>query len=603
MPRRLWVCAGICLFVVEASATPVQSLLHQRVSMRDGVRLDTNVFHPAGVGRFPTILIRTPYGKGPDLVPAYNAFIDRGYAIVIQDVRGRYGSEGTFDPLEQEGPDGYDTLNWVARQPWSDGNIGMMGGSYIGIAQWKVAVLGNPHLKAIFPVVSGYDDYLDRFYSTGGATKLGHRLGWLSENMALPGLQRPHFGDYINHLPLRTADQAATGHTLDVYQKILNHPTYDAFWKSLSVKEKLDRMHVPVFAIGGWYDNYAQSDLEAFAALDRIPGHPEHHVLIGPWPHNMSIKFSSEDFGTDSSAPIRTYQLAWFDHWLKGRPESLPQASPESWHQANSAVDAAPVHIFVMGVNHWRDEREWPPSRVKYTPMYLKGKGQANTAEGDGELDWRSHHSDQPDHFTYDPRHPAPTLGGSVCCNPKDFPWGPFDQRAVETRQDVLVYTSSALKHNLEVTGPVKVVLYVSTDAPDTDFTAKLIDVFPNGSAVNLTDGLLRMRYRNGIDKVAPPVQSAETYALTIDAGVTSNVFLPGHRIRVEISSSNFPRFDRNPNTGRPVADEVSLRKAEQIVYHGHQFPSHVLLPIVPELTSTSATRYGTKRSLTLTAR
>src|SRR5579872_2754974 len=232
--------------------------------MRDGVHLDTNVFKPAGNLRFPVILIRTPYGKGTDLPPGYPVFLDRGYAVVMQDVRGRYGSQGVFDALKQEGPDGYDTLNWIAEQPWSNGKIGMIGGSYLGIAQWKVALLDNPHLKAIFPVVSGSDEYLDRYYSTGGALKLGHRLLWMSENLTAPGVAKPKFGDYIYHLPLRTVDRSATRQLQSFYQTILNHPTYDHFWKDLSVRENIDRVQVPVFTVGGWYDNFVESDLEAF---------------------------------------------------------------------------------------------------------------------------------------------------------------------------------------------------------------------------------------------------------------------------------------------------------------------------------------------------
>ncbi len=589
----------LCALLAYASTPlPFEKYLHIRVPMRDGVRLDTNVFHPTGARRYPTILVRTPYGKGPDLPPGYSAFIERGYAVVLQDVRGRYASDGVFDALDQEGPDGYDTLNWVAAQPWSDGKIGMLGGSYLGIAQWRVAVLNNPHLKAIFPVVSGYDDYVDRFYSPGGAMKLGHRLMWLSLNLTPPGVPRPRFADYVNHLPLRTSDRAATGQTLPVYQKILEHPGYDAFWKELSVRDKIDRVRVPVFSVWGWYDNYVESDLNAFSALHHGSGKPDdrHRIIVGPWAHNMSIPFAGINFGDDSSSPIRSFQLEWFDHWLKGVPEDATRYSAEAFHTSRGALDEAPVHIFVMGVNRWRDEREWPLARAQYTPLYLASKGHANSLDGDGKLSWKLEKKGKSDQFVYDPRTPVPTRGGAVCCDPKIFAWGPMDQRPVERRDDVLVYTSDVLKHDLEATGPIRVVLYVATSATDTDFTAKLVDVFPNGEARNLTDGLLRLRYRNGIERpeLAKP---GEVYPITIDAGVTSNVFLAGHRIRVEISSSNFPRFDRNPNTGRPVADETVLKPAQQSVYHGSVYASYVLLPVLGELTSPATARYGSKRS------
>lgn len=569
--------------------------------MRDGVRLDTNLFKPAGNLRFPVILVRTPYGKGTEPPPGYSTFLDHGYAVVTQDVRGRYASGGVFDALRQEGPDGYDTLNWISEQPWSSGKIGMSGGSYLGIAQWRVALLNNPHLKAIFPVVSGSDDYFDRFYSTGGATKLGHRLLWLSLNLSPPGAPKAKFETYVANLPLRSSDRAATRQTLRLYQTILNHPTYDSFWKQQSVLENIDGVRVPVFSVGGWYDNFVESDLAAFSALHKFSGSDErHHILIGPWPHNMSIPFAGVNFGSDSSAPIRLYQLEWFDHWLKGDPEDANYYAPGEWHASRSSVDEAPVHIFVMGANRWRDEQEWPLARTRYTPLYFAGGGSANTLSGDGKLEWKLPKKSAADHFRYDPRNPVPTRGGAVCCDPKIFPWGPMDQRSVERRRDVLVYTSKPLKDDLEITGPVHVTLYASTSARDTDFTAKLVDVFPGGEARNLTDGILRLRYRHGLEK--PELAHAGTiYPITVDAGVTSNVFLAGHSIRIEISSSNFPRFDRNPNTGRAFADETELTAADQAVYHGALYASEVLLPVIPsrpahELTSTSAARYGAKR-------
>jgi len=322
-------------------------------------------------------------------------------------------------------------------------------------------------------------------------------------------------------------------------------------------------------------------------------------------------------YGDDSSSPIRSYQIEWFDHWLKGAPEDARRFSPEAWHAVRAEVDEAPVHIFVMGVNRWRDEPDWPLARARATPLYLASERAANSISGDGILQAKPARAKTPDastdSFTYDPRNPVPTRGGAVCCDPKIFPWGPIDQRPVEKRKDVLVYTSAPLKQDLEVTGPIRVVLYASTSALDTDFTAKLVDVFPNGEARNLTDGILRIRYRRGLDKpeLAEP---GKIYPLVIDAGVTSNVFLAGHAIRVEISSSNFPRFDRNLNTGRSIADDSALRKAQQIIYHSRQYPSHILLPVIPAsdsearrqgqtLTSASAARYGAKRSPVLPAK
>ena len=532
---------------------PLQQQLRVPVRMRDGVHLSANVFLPAGDGPVPAILIRTPYGKG-QTAGNWQSFVDHGYAVVLEDVRGRYDSEGVFDPLRQEGPDGYDTLNWIASQAWSNGKVGMSGGSYLGIAQWKVALLNNPHLKAIFPVVSGDDDYRDRFYSTGGAMKLGHRLEWMSENLKARGFH-PDFEKYILHLPLRTSDFAATGQRSDMFRDVAAHPAFDSFWRALSVREQLQKIKVPVFAVGGWFDNFAESDLDAYAALHRTSGLSR--VLIGPWPHDMSIRFDGVDFGPDSSAPIRTLQFEWFDQWLKGKDTEL--------------LSTPPVKLFVMGSNQWLETREWPPEQAKPHSYYL---------ESPGVLEEKPVRVNVEDRYVYDPRDPVPTRGGPVCCNPRVFPWGPQDQRSVEQRTDVLVYSTQPLKHDTEVVGPVKVVLYVATTARDTDFTAKLVDVFPDGSARNLTDGILRLRYRNSLEK-PELAQPGEIYAITVDAGITANTFLKGHRIRVEISSSNFPRFDRNPNTGAVIADETHLVPAKQSIYHDRQHPSRLELMVM----------------------
>ena len=587
---RLLLLAAVAAGVSVANwsgALTIDKRLHLRVAMRDGVHLDTNVFLPPGGHRVPALLVRTPYGKGVDLFPGYSMFLQRGYAVVSQDVRGRFASEGVFDSIHNEGLDGSDTIDWIARQPWSNGRVGMVGGSYLGIVQWKTAILGNPHLKAICPVVSGDDDYTDRFYSTGGAIKLGHRLLWMSENLLAPGFAEPDFRNYIGHLPLRGIDRAATGQTIGFYQQALNHPAYDGFWQKLSVRDQLKDMTTPVFSVGGWYDNYVESDLDAFVAL-RKKGTPA-HILIGPWVHNMMWKPQGFDFGLQVMAPIRRYQIEWFDRWLQ----------PEHPAQQSLHLPDLPVRIFVMGRNEWRDEREWPLARAVETPFYLSSAGHANSLNGDGALDSKPPRKSPADRFTYDPKNPAPTQGGAVCCDPRIFPWGPMDQRAVEARRDVLVYTAPPLKHDLEVTGPVQALLYVATSAPDTDFTAKLVDVSPDGVARNLTDGILRLRYRDGLEK---PVAShpGVVYEIAIDVGVTSNVFLAGHSIRLEVSSSNFPRFDRNPNTGRPVADERMLRKAQQTVYHDQQHASRLVLPVVPPAAAATGADNKTKSHPTL---
>jgi putative CocE/NonD family hydrolase len=553
----------ICCGCAAGAPKPIVKHLQVPVAMRDGVRLSTNVYLPGEHPRHPAILVRTPYNKGADITPNYQVFVDRGYAVVVQDVRGRYESEGAFQPLTQESNDGDDTLNWIARQPWSDGKIGMMGGSYAGITQWKAALANNPHLKAIFPVVSGWDEYRDRYYSTGGAFKLGHRLEWLAENLRAPGYHQ-EFGKFVLHLPVRTSDVQALGWTSPLWRDVMQHPSYDAFWKAVSTREHIDRVRVPVFSIGGWYDNFVQSDLEASAALHKHNG--LNRIVVGPWAHNMSIPFEGVDFGSEAQIAVRSLQLEWFDQWLKAKDSPL--------------LSQPSVKFFVMGANRWREEREWPPESAQPKLYYLESGGKANSLAGDGALADKPGHKSPSDVFEFDPNHPVPTRGGAICCNPKVFPWGPFDQRPVEERKDVLVYSTKPLKQPVEVAGPVQVVLWVSTNARDTDFTAKLVDVFPDGLARNLTDGILRLRYRNSLEKpeLAKP---GEVYRIAVDAGVTSNVFLKGHRIRVEVSSSNFPRFDRNPNTGGVIADATRLATAKQIVFHDAAHPSYLSMMVM----------------------
>ena len=547
---------------------------HLWTPMRDGVKLAANLFRPSDNGRLPTILMRTPYDKGTEITPQAQTFVDHGYNVMIQDVRGRWESEGSFSPFTQEAPDGNDTIDWIAAQPWSDGKVAMTGGSYLGITSWRAATWNNPHLKAIFPVVSGDDDYRDRFYSPGGGMKWGHRLEWVSENMRVPGYQPPSFRSFIWTLPERHSDQVVTGRSTNLLQAVFDHPSYDAFWKNVSTRERLQSCKVPVFSVGGWYDNYVEGDLDAFSTLRKLTG--VNRAVIGPWPHNMSIPFTTVSYGPDSGSSVRRFQLDWFDEWLKGKEVRAPSTPP--------------LRIFVMGANQWRDENEWPLERAIPAKFFLSSAGHANSMSGDGELTTSRERRNAQDRFVYDPKAPVQTLGGAVCCNQKVFPWGPLDQRPVEKRPDVLIYSTDVLKGDVEVTGPISLVLFASTSAPDTDFTAKLVDVYPDGRAINLTDGMIRTRYRDGLDK-PKLLPNTGVFKYTIDAGVTSNVFLKGHRIRLEVSSSNFPRFDRNPNTGRPIADESTLATASQTVYHDRLHRSYLLLPVIPPAAPAMQTR------------
>jgi putative CocE/NonD family hydrolase len=536
------------------------------IPMRDGIRLSADVFLPRVHGRWPTVLFRTPYNRKGPSSRSYRSFLQRGYAVVIEDVRGRYASQGVFRSIDQEGPDGSDTINWIAMQPWSDTRVAMAGGSYVGMVQWWAAVQGNRHLRAIAPMFSGDDEYLDRFYSTGGAMKLGHRLLWLAENLTPPSHVRPLFSSYINHLPLRSADFASTGIELSLWRTALDHPSYDVYWRSHSIRERAKQVDVPVLSIGGWFDNYAESDLDMFSRISAA--HKPVEAWIGPWAHNPFLKFPTLDFGRNAIIPIRSKQADWFDRWMRAASEPASNYIPN-------------LHIFVMGPNVWREEHEWPLARTRYTPFYLASDGHANSREGDGVLSRRTTRKARPDTFAYDPRNPVPTVGGAICCDPKILPPGPLEQSSVEERNDVLVFTSDPLGEDVEVTGLVKALLYVSTSANDTDFTAKLVDVERDGHALAVCDGLQRLRYRPSLEKPVF-VKRKAVYQITIDAGVTSYVFAAGHRIRLEISSSNFPRFDRNLNSSGSNADVTKIVKAKQTLFHEKDYPSALILPIIP---------------------
>lgn len=564
----LLIATGVLAQVVKrAPQSDVIQQLGLVVPMRDGIRLAADLYLPRAAGRYGTILIRTPYNRKNGALGTYQFFTQRGYAVLMEDVRGRYASQGVFGPTEQEGPDSSDTMNWISGQSWSNGRVALAGSSYLGMVQWWAAVQDNPHLVTISPMCAGDDEYLDRFYSSGGALKLGHRLLWLAQNLTPPSQVRPLFAGYIWHLPERTADVAATGLALPLWRTALDHPSYDSYWKPFSLRMQLKRVAIPILSLGGWFDNYAESDLDAFSRISKR--HELIETWIGPWAHNPGLKFPTRDFGPQAAVPIRLKQAEWFDRWMKSATNEADEANGPS------------LHIFVMGPNMWREEHEWPLARTHYTPLYLNSKGHANSASGDGALEWLPVRKSQSDTFTYDPKFPVPTMGGAICCDPRLLPPGPLDQTSVEARQDVLVYTSPPLPEDIEVTGPVRAVLYVATSADDTDFTAKLVDVQPDGRPMIVTDGIQRLRYRLSLEKPVF-VKRNTAYQISVDAGVTSYVFASGHRIRLEVSSSNFPRFDRNLNSARPIADETRITKAKQTLLHEKGYPSAIILPIIP---------------------
>ena len=565
--------------------------------LRDGTITYVDVYRPDVPGRFPALLQRTPYDKTAamsttgSLDPIRAA--KNGYGVVVQDIRGRFSAEGDFYTFINEVDDGYDSIEWVGGQPWCTGKVGMYGSSYVGATQWLAAKSRPPSLAAIAPGVTA-SDYHEGWAWQGGAFELGFNLSWsigsltaanwanLSRRLAL----RPDGLDKIigakddltsgfRHLPMQDLE-VLKDNLAPYYYEWLAHPQYDDYWNRVSIEESHSDITVPAFNYGGWYDIFLGGTLRNFVRMRKM-GATEgarngQRLLIGPWIHGgMPVSLSGEyNFGSRAAALAVDLQgciLRYHDYWLKG--------------EDNGVAEEKPVRLFVMGDNVWRYEDEWPLSRATEVRYYLHSRGKANTLGGDGWLSPETPTEEAPDIYLYNPIDPAPTRGGALCCDPYFMASGAYDQTPVELRPDVLVYSTAPLETDTEVTGPVTVTLYASSSAPDTDFTAKLVDVEPDGYARNLTDGIIRARYRQP-GQPASPIQPGQVYQYTIDLWATSNVFKKGHRIRLEISSSNFPRFDRNTNTGKAIGTDSSFVSALQTVSHTSEYPSHVNLPLVP---------------------
>jgi putative CocE/NonD family hydrolase len=576
--RRVSAWLAIWSWCMLAVATAAADVTYEvevwadvKIPMRDGVELSANVFLPKAEGEFPVVLVRTPYGKGGTGGGPGHFYASRGYVYISQDCRGRGASKGEWVPFMNEARDGKDTHRWILDQPWCNGLIGTAGGSYVGFTQWASAPSAGEYLKAMFPVVPLVDPYEDVAY-VGGAFQLALMMGWgtgVSGNSSVRGWNDEDWLQAFRTLPLATWDTAIGGRVQYLRDWVAN-PEFDGYWAPSSLRGRKREITTPIYVVCGWYDLFAKSVFDHVNAV-KAKSHSEHarkhlHVLMGPWTHGISKdgKVGGLDFGKDAVVDLNAIQAQWLDRWLKGKKTGV-----EEW---------PPFRIFVMGRNQWRDEPEWPLARTQYTPYYFHGEGSANTLKGDGKLDKGAPGQEPADRYVYDPDDPVPTLGG---CNLGKCPVGPHDQTRAEEREDVLVYTSDELTSQLEVTGPVKVVLYAASSATDTDWTAKLVDVHPDGRPFNLCDGIIRARYRDSADEPTL-IEPEQIYRYEIDLWVTSDVFLPGHRIRVEISSSNFPRFDRNPNTGHPFGADAERQKASQIVHHDAEHPSHILLPVIP---------------------
>ena len=566
-------------------------------TMRDGTVLRANVFRPIGDGPFPVLLSRTPYGKdlqlGAESINPIQA-AKQGYIVVLQDTRGRFGSAGDYRPFLDEREDGYDAVEWAAALPNSSGLVGMTGGSYVGFTQWAAAREQPPHLKALFPNVT-WADSSDGPFMRGGAIELGITRHWTLLNALDTSLRRTrttgdprqiigalkemaaHLDDMPEHgyaeLPVKGFGQRRGYDYFDTTDESVDLRNDPERHDRGSVANGYDDLNLPAFHMGGWYDIFLGGTLRNFAALTARGVAPQ-KLIIGPWSHtNQSECVGAVHFGLGSSAglinmmtDLYSVELRWFDRWLKDIP--------------NGIENEPPIQIFVMGTNQWRTEQHWPLARAVNMPYYLHSDGHANTRRGNGTLSPQEPGDERADTFDYDPQNPMPTLGGATMLHPLFQP-GPQDQRPIERRDDMLVFTSAPMDQPMEVTGLVTVHLFAATNARDTDFVARLVDVHPDGFARNLTDGILRGRFRQGLaaESLLTP---HEVYEYVIDLWATSNVFLAGHRIRVDITSSSFPRWDRNLNTDAPLGEGTETIIAHQTILHNRTYPSRIVLPIIP---------------------
>jgi len=545
--------------------------LDLRIPMRDGVVLYGVLYRPVEGDRFATLLLRSPFDtQRPLYVDWAIRFAQSGYAVVLQDVRGRYESGGVFEPYIHETEDGFDTHQWLVRQPWCDGTIGTFGISYPGFTQILPATLRSPHLKALVPTANQEDNYGHLRFN--GVLQLENAMNFLrlgNRTLQIDGTSAIDMALIHRRLPLISALDDVSDRPF--YRDIVRHPTFDGFWKSCSMKQRYGDVDVPALFITGWYDNLLREGFKCFAGWSTQARSRKTRrltkLLVGPWTHDaIGSDGAGGDitFGSDAAVDIPAVHLRWYDRRLKGID--------------NGIDDEPPVRIFVMGENVWRFENEWPLARTEWTRFYLHSGGSANSLLGDGRLDTAGPGAEPTDTYRYDPMNPVPTTGGqSMMMNHT----GPRDRRPVERRDDILVYTTEPLQHDLEVTGPVELTLFAASSQPDTDFTGTLVDVHPDGRAIIICEGIIRARYRQS-NETPTLIEPGAVLEYRFSLSETSNVFKAGHRIRLEVSSSNFPRFDRNQNTGNLEGVDDEVTDADQMIHHSAEYPSHLTLAVIP---------------------
>ena len=568
-----------------------------RIPMRDGTILRGDLYRPVDSlepGRAaPGVVTRTPYDKelsGAGLVavmPNALKLAERGYAVVVCDTRGRYASEGEFNPFHQEGPDGYDTLEWVAAQPWCDGKTAIYGPSYVGATTMLAAREAPPSLRCAIPIITA-DDYYDGWTYQGGAFQLGFvglwgaglaATGYLQQGHsrpagAQPALQEALLGNsfrFLGNRPLAELPGISEEGVAPWWRDWVGHDSRDGFWERIRHSADYSRFTVPMLHIGGWFDIFGIGTIRNFCGLSAA-GNATQHLIMGPWAHtHYERRLGELDFGATGAA-VGANVVADINRFLDRHLKD----------GIDNGAELAPVRWFLMRANEWRESSAWPPPEAEQRSFYLASDGGATLHYGDGRLVDECPAEDQRwDQYLYIAYKPVMTEGGSILQMPIGLP-GPRDQSRAESRDDVLCYTTEPLSHSLDVAGPVTVELFVSSDRPDTDFTAKLVDVQPDGRPISLTDGIIRARFRNGF-KREELLEPGEVARVEIDLASIAHRFEAGHRIRLEVSSSNYPRFFPNSNTAEPPNTTREAQPAINNVHRGGATPSALRLFVVGE--------------------
>ncbi|GEN46852.1 CocE/NonD family hydrolase [Alkalibacillus haloalkaliphilus] len=544
--------------------------------LRDGVTLYANIYRPNQPGQFPTLLSRLPYNKNlPNFSHRYIdplRLVEQGYVVIIQDVRGRFASEGEFQPFNQEFNDGYDSVEWAASLDFSNSHVGLFGLSYYGFTQMFAAMSQPPSLKAIFPAFTGHN-IAEEFSERQGAVELAKLQTWMLDSIAPDYLRRKQTAEQFKDtekLLIEDLDHILDWHAYTPYAElppIMKHEPIQQLYTNYINNElfsdalkhtDINAVQTPGYHMAGWYDCFLNATINNYTKT--VQNNSNQKLIIGPWGHGVfSPYFGDRYFGLHGSGEciegkddITSLHIKWFDYWLKGK--------------SSNVIEEAPIKLFVMGSNKWRSEYEWPLARTNYTPLYLQKDNRLSFNQPSENKSYNQ--------FEYDPNQPVPTKGGpSLFIH--GINTGPLAQNEIETRDDVLIYTTEPLEQPVEVTGPVKAYVYASSDAVNTDFTVKLTDVQPDGTSINVTEGIVRAKHQH------PNFKPDDVTLFEIDLWATSIEFLQGHRIRIQISSSNFPMYDVNPNTGNSLKNTTETTVANQTIYHNKDYPSHVLLPII----------------------